>query len=59
MNQTVQLTNAKLPASFMVDEKVVGQLLEKAQQAITSGKVKSASEYVNRLVTWALENYKE
>lgn len=56
MNQTVQLTNAKLPASFMVDEKVVEQLLVKAQQAINDGKVKTASEYVSRLLASALEN---
>lgn len=55
MNQTVQFTNAKLPASFMIDEDVVRRVLEKAQQAINDGKVKSASQYVNDLLAWAVD----
>lgn len=56
MNQTVQFTNAKLPASFIIDEDVVRRVLERAQQAINDGKVKSASEYVNGLLAWAVDN---
>ncbi len=56
MNQTVHLTNARLPVSFMVDEFVVRQLLENAQKAVNNGEVKTASEYVSDLLKWALEN---
>ena len=55
---TVGFVGAKMPATFMVDDNVVIQLLEKAVEA---GKTKSepASNYVNRLLKWALDNYKE
>jgi hypothetical protein len=43
----------------MVDEAVVKELFTKAKESTDAGKAKTASEYVNRLVKWAVENYKE
>jgi len=55
---TVGFMSAKIPATFMVDDEVAIQLLEKASE---SGKAKNepSSKYVNRLLKWALENYNE
>lgn len=55
---TVGFMSTKMPATFMVDDNVVVQLLEKAAEA---GKTRSetASQYVNRLLKWALENYSD
>jgi hypothetical protein len=59
MNQTVQFVSPKFPVSFMLDEEVVKELFAKAKQAVDAGTDKTASQYVNRLVKWALENYNE
>lgn len=55
---TVGFMSTKMPATFIVDDNVAVQLLEKAGEA---GKARSepASNYVNRLLKWALNNYKE
>jgi len=55
---TVGFMNAKMPATFMVDDDTVACLLEKAGE---SAKLKneSASKYVARLLKWALENFKD
>ena len=50
--------NAKMPATFMVDDDTVACLLEKAGEA-AKAKNESASKYVGRLLKWALENYKD
>lgn len=59
MNQTVQFVSPKFPASFMLDEVVVKDLFAKAKESVDAGKTKTASEYVNSLVKWAVENYKD
>jgi hypothetical protein len=59
MNQTVQFVSPTFPASFMVDEAVVKDLFAKAKESVDSGKTKTASEYVNRLVRWAVDNYED
>ena len=52
---TVGFMSAKMPATFMVDDSVVLSLIEKAGEATKKGE--TASNYVNRLLKWALENY--
>lgn len=50
---TVGFMSAKMPSTFAVDDEVATRLLEKAMQT------ESPSKYVNRLLKWALDNYKE
>lgn len=57
MNQTVQFHSPTFPASFIVDEEVVKELFARAKKSVDAGIDKTASQYVNRLVKWALENY--
>lgn len=59
MNKTVQLLNPTMSPAFSVEQEVVEKLLAKSSEATGAGKAKNSSEYVNRLLKWALENYKE
>lgn len=55
---TVTLMSMKYPVSFTVDDDVATKLLENAM-AVATKKKEMSSAYVNRLLKWALENYKE
>lgn len=50
---TVIFMSVKYPTSFAVEDEVVERLLERAKSG------NNASQYVNSLLKWALENYKD
>lgn len=54
---TVTFMSTKHPVSFAVDDEVVDKLFENAARQAKAGE--PASKYVNRLLKWALENYKD
>ncbi len=56
---TVQFMSAKYPVSFSVDDEVAARLLTQASESMKSGNAKNASAYANRLLKWALDNYKD
>jgi len=58
MATTVSFMSKARPASYMVDDEVAIQLYNKAA-ASSKEKNETASAYVNRLIKWALENYKD
>lgn len=51
---TVGFMGTNYPTSYMVDDEVAATLLKRASE-----NKDGASKYVNRLLKWALENYKE
>lgn len=55
---TAVMFMSKLPVSFMVDDQVAEKLLQKASEMAKANNEPS-SKFVNRMLTWALENYKE
>lgn len=51
---TVGFMGANYPTSYIVEDEVAATLLKRASE-----NKDGASKYVNRLLKWALENYKE
>lgn len=53
------MSTSNMNLGFSVSEQVATDLFNKAKEAMASGKVKNSSEYVDRLLEWALANYKD
>ena len=58
MNTVGFMSNAR-PTTYMVDDDVSVALFDKAAASLKDGTSKTASAYVNKLLKWALENYKD